>query len=426
MVRKLQNFHVEIDENREVFYPGEEIRGAVVVEVSQSMKCNKINVMLVGVSYCHWTTTRRTSNGRGRSTTHREHHTGHQSLVNQESLLFGGSSSGAVQHPPGRHVYRFLFKLPSPLPSSFEGGTGHIRYYIEAKVDRPWKFDHKIRKPFTVNEIIDINLPQYSTVPAGTKEKKIGCLCCAAGNVNMQASLDRSGYCPGEQIFLNALCENFSTREMRCMRATLVQNILYRAADGHARGGSQAIASFEGDKIPEGSQDSWNNQPFLIPPVPPTIETHPVSVSYQIKFEVRVPMGLNPKILLDITMGTVPFLQSFGKQCSYQLAENQVMEAGLTNHVQPSAPPLPPPSSTLGYPDMPPPSYAVAVGGLPVNVGDTKAKSNFGEQSYVPRYTYAQPFQGELPANAPSAQFAPNPPTYSGASCSGISHPGTS
>ncbi|XP_028391500.1 arrestin domain-containing protein 2-like [Dendronephthya gigantea] len=423
MVRKLQDFYVEIDGNKEVFYSGEDVRGNVVVDVSQSMKCKQINVVLVGASYCHWTTTRTTTDNRGNSKTKTDLHTGRQLLVNLQGVLFGGSSTKAVQHPPGIHVYPFLFKLPSPLPSSFEGGIGHIRYYIEAKVDRPWKFDHKIRKPFTVNELIDINLPQYSTVPVGSKEKQIGCLCCVSGNLNMQASLDRAGYCPGEQIFLNALCENSSNREMRCMRATLVQNILYRAADGHTRGSSIAITRCQGDKIPARGQDSWNNQPFLIPPVAPTINTNPVSVSYHIKFDVRVPMGLNPKILLDITMGTVPFQRTFGRQCSYELAENQVMEAGYTHQVQPLATQFGPSSSTLGYPDMPPPSYAVAVGGLPVNVGDTEARSHFGDQSYVPRYTYAQPFQEQFPQTAPSGQFGSdiaNLPPHFGA------YPGTS
>ncbi|XP_028391502.1 arrestin domain-containing protein 3-like [Dendronephthya gigantea] len=323
MVRKLQNFEVEIDGNKEVFYAGEDVRGNVVVDVLQSMKCNQINVMLVGASYCHWTTT--TTDNRGNSRTQTDHHTGHQLL--------------------------------------------------------------------------------YSTVPVGSKEKQIGCLCCVSGNLDMQASLDRAGYCPGEQIFLNALCENLSTREMRCMRATLIQNILFRAADGHTTGSSIAITRFEGGKIPARGQDLWNNQPFLIPPVAPTINTNPVSVSYHIKFDVQVPMGLSPKIFLGITMGTIPFKRTFGRQCSYELAENQVMEAGYTHQVQPLAPQFGPTTSTLGYPDMPPPSYAVAVGGLPVNVGDADARSHFGDQSYVPRYTYAQPFQGQFPPTDPSGQF---------------------
>ena len=73
--------------------------------------------------------------------------------------------------------------------------------------------------------------------------------------------------------------------------AVLVQNILYRGDNGGAERKSKAIARFEGEKIPGGRQNAWNNQPLLIPPVPPSTETHPVSVSYQVKFDVRVPWG---------------------------------------------------------------------------------------------------------------------------------------
>ena len=408
MVRKLQNFQVEIDGNKEVFYPGEQVSGAVIVDVTQPMKCNKIKVKLEGLSYCHWTTTRTERDSQGNTRTHTDHHTGMQQLVDLQAVLFDGSST---KHPPGRHVYLFTFNLPSPLPSSFEGGIGFIRYYVEGKVDRPWKFDHKIRKPFTVNEVIDINLPQYLTVPSGTKQKQIGCLCCVAGNLNMQASLDRSGYCPGEQIFLNASCENNSTRELRSMKAVLVQNILFCASDD-STGSSRAIAHFESARIPKRSQDSWSNQPFLIPAVPPTIQTTPVTVSYQVVFKVRIPCGLNPKIVLDITMGTVPFRQSYGRQSSYELAENQFMGKEFASWVPPTAPILPsaPPPTAPNYPDVPPPSYAVAVGSSSVNVGDMEAKSNFGDQSYTPLYTYAQPFQGEY-----RTDNLPYPPQFSSA-----------
>ena len=270
-----------------MFYPGKEIRGDVVVDVAQSMKCKAINVIVAGVSYCEF------NHGKAGQRIYS------QLLFQRQYRLFGESSTRAIQHPSGRHTYRFLFKLPSPLPSSFDVDYGHIEYFIAARVVRPWKFDSKAHKSFTVNGIVDINLPQYSTVPAGTAEKQIGCLACASGNLRKRATTDKSGYYPGEKIFLNAMCENFSTREMRCMRATLVQNILYRTDGGKTERKSKAIARFEGESIPGGRQDAWNNQPLLIPPVPPTTETHPVSVSYQVKFDVKVPWGLNPKIKLD-------------------------------------------------------------------------------------------------------------------------------
>jgi len=57
----------------------------------------------------------------------------------------------------GRHRYPFEFRLPSNAPSSFEGAYGSVRYTVEARIDRPWKFDHVIRSAFTVISIVDLN-----------------------------------------------------------------------------------------------------------------------------------------------------------------------------------------------------------------------------------------------------------------------------
>ena len=107
------------------------------------------------------------------------------------------------------------------------------------------------------------------------------------------------------------------------MRATLQQYVSYSASDGQITGDSKTIASFEGERIQRRSQDTWNNQPFLIPQVPPTIKTYPVEVGYRIKIDVRVPWGCNPKIYLDITIGTLPFQQSFGIQCTSQVPKKE-------------------------------------------------------------------------------------------------------
>ena len=61
-----------------------------------------------------------------------------------------------------------------------------------AEIDRPWKFDHKVKRPITINEVIDTNLPQYSVQPGGTEHKDVGCLCCTAGPLEMKGKLYHS------------------------------------------------------------------------------------------------------------------------------------------------------------------------------------------------------------------------------------------
>ena len=59
--------------------------------------------------------------------------------------------------PEGRHNYPFRFQLPPTLPSSFEGAHGRVRYYLKATIDKPWKFDHTVKRPFTINSSVDLN-----------------------------------------------------------------------------------------------------------------------------------------------------------------------------------------------------------------------------------------------------------------------------
>lgn len=49
--------------------------------------------------------------------------------------------------------------MPSTLATSFEGKHGSVRYWVKAKLHRPWSTVKKAKKEFTVIEPIDINTP---------------------------------------------------------------------------------------------------------------------------------------------------------------------------------------------------------------------------------------------------------------------------
>ena len=53
----------------------------------------------------------------------------------------------------------------------------------------------------------------------------------------------------------------------------------------------------------------------------------------------------------------------------------------------------PPPPSLLGYPDMAPPSYASVYGDNATNIADGDDKHTYGNMTYMPVYTFAQPYQ---------------------------------
>ena len=66
-------------------------------------------------------------------------------------------SSESSMHPSGIHKYRFELQVPPTTPSSFEGGFGYVRYWCKATIDRPWRFNHDTKNPFTLIRHVDLN-----------------------------------------------------------------------------------------------------------------------------------------------------------------------------------------------------------------------------------------------------------------------------
>ena len=80
----------------------------------------------------------------------------------------------AVVHDAGSFTYSFSLTLSSDAPSSFEGELGHVRYYAKAVIDKPWKFDHEVKVPFTVINNLDLN-QEPATIMVNLFNKFIWC-----------------------------------------------------------------------------------------------------------------------------------------------------------------------------------------------------------------------------------------------------------
>jgi len=430
---KLTEFFIGYDTNRQVYYPGEVLRGSIVVNLNEPMQMRGIKLELHGKAYCHWSEQR--GSGDNRRTVH---YSGTENLL-QTAIWLYGNGGNKIKHEAGRFNYQFAFQLPPVLPSSFEGGHGHIRYHLKANIDRPWKFDSKAKRPLIINELIDTNNLMYSRGPGGEISKEVGC-CFNTGRLHVAGSIDRACYCPGETIYINSQVENKSSRDMTALKGKLIQTITYRASGNHTKHSTKTLSKIVGEEIPQGQYANWANKELPVPACPPTINTSVVQVQYRVEIEVDVPWGFDPSVKMPITVGTVPFRQTYSQQFvpPQQPALNPQMppplqnpQPGFSQQQHPSAPP-PPPPQLLGYPDMAPPSYAAAIGDQATNIRDDEDKHTFGEMSYLPVYTYAQPFQGPNPyanlpppnANAPGYQQAPNAPAPGFQPPPGVNAPG--
>ena len=188
--------------------------------------------------------------------------------------------------PAGEHIMPFAFQLPSSgLPSSFEGEHGHIRYWLEATVDRPWTNDYKTKRAFTVHDVIDVNLDQMVVPIEANDERTLCCFCCKSGPLYVEARLDRCGYCPGEAIAISTCVRNFTNREMRGTRARIVQTAEY-FAQGSRHKSMREVALTQGVPIQSGLTDEWHNRLMTVPAIPPTtLQCRIIRITYIVEVQ---------------------------------------------------------------------------------------------------------------------------------------------
>ena len=67
---KLKTFEIVFENNKIVYYPGQEVRGKCVLELKGELKLTEIKMFMRGVAKVHWTESRSTGNRLGAYTEH--------------------------------------------------------------------------------------------------------------------------------------------------------------------------------------------------------------------------------------------------------------------------------------------------------------------------------------------------------------------
>ena len=167
-----------------------DIAGRVLVvteEAKQGYKC--IQVTLRGYADVRWSETRGSGSTRDTVTYH-----SHEDFINQTITLWSRENAFNHELSPGSYQFPFALSLQSsvrPLPRSFEGTVGHIRYEIEATIVKASTLKRNTRittrVPFAPlvdpNIIPNLRLPKVLQV-----EKTLCCLCCASGPISLTCS----------------------------------------------------------------------------------------------------------------------------------------------------------------------------------------------------------------------------------------------
>lgn len=375
---KLNYFVINLDNPSAVYFPGQNVQGNVTVDLREGMNMRGVKLEFMGSARVHWTETHSTGSGKTRRTETR-HYSATEIYFNFEMLLFG-PGNGSILLQPGHHQFPFTFTLPPNLPSSYESRIGNVRYQLKAKIDKPWKFDHKTKKMFTVVSMLDLN--EQPTAPLalqGTNSKNLCCLCCKSGPISAVFHVDRAGYVPGDTIHLSAEITNMSSRRMCASRVKLIMVTVYHATT-KSRTETQCVAMVSHGEIGPHGSDVWSGEALVVPAIPPSylVGCSIIDIRYILQLEVD-PSGpaFDLEVPLEIIIGTIPLRQVVQR---YFPQWHPTVPS-----LQPSAPVGPP---NMIPPDLPPPSYQECVFGK-VGVADEDDNEHTGgDKDFAPSYTY--------------------------------------
>ncbi|XP_059165749.1 arrestin domain-containing protein 17-like [Physella acuta] len=388
---KLKIFEISFGNGSGVYFPGNAVDGHVTIELKKSMKMRGLRLKFEGKAHVYWS--EESGTGDDKKT---YYYSATEKYFDQEVLLFGiwpNQGSEAKELPSGRHTFPFQFILPLGLPSSYEAGIGYVRYIVTCNIDRPWKFDPKTKRPFTIIALLDLNQQPNCMQPLqATSKKHLCCLCCKSGPIEATFKIERQGFVPGEAIKLFAEISNGSNRKMSKSYVDLKMISTFRATN-KTKIVVRNVARVTRPPIEKQSEDTWSGEELVIPPLPPSFLAgcNIIDVRYVLQLNVDPSgLGLDLEVPFEIIIGSVP-LMSVVQMFPPMLPPPQIMDRMYAWGTVPSAPatedlyPYPPPS---GIPNLPPPSYNECITGRYNITEEGDDEHTTGKLEYTPVYPY--------------------------------------
>lgn len=389
---KVRNFSFELDGNKSVFYPGQWVSGVCQMDLIEGFKIKSFCIKLVGEACLR--------QKRDGPVTKKEMVTPTQT----ETIYTTASLK------PGQQEHAFNFQIPPvPLPTSFEGEYGFIRYSVQGIVERPWKNNITTRRVITVWEYLDCNNPLLSAPQEGNLEKVIpGGLFSSSKRNYLTLKSDRRGYCPGESILLSVKCEDFPPGIIQKAMLTMISKF-GDSKDRRPLVYRKVLSTVNVGTTPADKVYGVDNIKIDIPSMPPTIKFRGssgigISVNYLVEFQMfsRSKGNKKPKpywhVHLPITIGTIPLNPANVQQSHEPLSAtlsaprpsstdsgemdygDEQLEPPPYSELAPSAPPL----ELLA---TAPPPYEESILGA-ANI--SHAPDDYGDSSYTPVYTIAR------------------------------------
>lgn len=294
----IRNFKMTYDAINDygTFSEGDTITGKVTLELEKETKIETLFVKAKGDVNVHW------SERHGDNT---RNYSAHRRLFKEKQYLVTDEHKEAIL-PSGVHVFKFNINIPSGnMPSSFRGTHGKVVYKLEAKLCRSWRMDRSDEQEIYFSTK-SFSSDQFMFPQTGSTHKEVGVF--SKGTVQMDATVDRRGYAPGDTVSINAKINNSSSKDV-APKFSLIQDVVYRAS-GSTKYEKNTIHKEIGNCVTPQSHKEIRCI-FRIPSnAPLTISSCDIlSVEYRIKAYLDISFSTDPKVVFPVVLffgGTPP------------------------------------------------------------------------------------------------------------------------
>ncbi|KAM4014278.1 thioredoxin-interacting protein [Anomaloglossus baeobatrachus] len=290
--KKIKCFEVVFTDPEKVYCGGEKVTGKVLVEVCEVTRVSAVKFLACGVAKVLW------SSGSHHCKQEMEYLRFEDTLQMEDQPT--DSDGSVILRPGNRYEYKFGFELPQgPLGTTFKGKYGSVKYWVKAFLERPSHPAQEVQKNFEVVDFVDVNTPDLLSPISGKKHKKMTCLFIPDGHISMSASINRKGFCEGEEICISADFENTCSRIV-VPKAAIIAKHTY-LANGLTKVFTQKLCSVRGNHIISGMTDSWRGKSIRVPKIKPSIlGCNILRVEYSLLIYVSVPGA--KKVILDLPL----------------------------------------------------------------------------------------------------------------------------
>lgn len=316
------------------FSEGDTITGKVTLELEKETKIETLFVKAKGDVSVHW------SEKHGDNT---RTYSAHRRLFKEKHYLVAQEQNKDTILPSGVHVFKFNINIPlGNMPSSFRGNYGKVVYKLEAKLCRSWRMDRTDEQEIYFSSKPFLNIDQLMFPQTGSTNKEVGVF--SKGTVQMDATVDKRGYAPGDTVSIHAKVSNSSSKDV-IPKFSFIQDVVYRAS-GSTKYEKSIIHKDAGNCVQPQAHNDVRCR-FKIPTnTPLTIHNCDIlSVEYRIKAYLDISFSSDPKVVFPVVI----FLGGLSTRTPPSVSVSPYAAGGAIGG--PSSSDFPPPASL--YPSSP-------------------------------------------------------------------------